>query len=95
MAQIGAISASHISTNLYYKPRFLNVDNTAFDRYKCYLLAFGWTLRAFDNEQYLLAQVAKGTWLLRTALIREGIQNRDEAFRQDRSYNRIIAFLVP
>lgn len=77
------------------QPRLLNVANTAFDHYKGYLLAFGWAPRAFDNESHLLAQEAKGTWLRRTELIREGIQNRDEAFRQDRSYNRIIAFLVP
>jgi hypothetical protein len=79
----------------YNLPRLLNVANTAFDHYKGYLLAFGWTLRAFANEQLLADQDAKQTWQRRKKLIREGLERMDEAYRQDRSYNHVIAFLIP
>lgn len=69
--------------------------NTAFDHYKGHLLAFGWRLRAFGNEQILDDQDAKQTWQRRKKLIREGLERMDQAFRQDRSYNHVIAFLIP
>ncbi|MCV4264481.1 DUF6035 family protein [Pseudomonas capsici] len=79
----------------YNLPRLLNVANTAFDHYKGYLLAFGWTLREFGNEQLLADQDAKQTWQRRKKVIREGLERMDDAFRQDRSYNHVIAFLIP
>lgn len=79
----------------YNLPRLLNVANTAFDHYKSYLLAFGWTLRAFGNEQLLAEQDSKQTWQRRKKVIRDGLECMDEAFRQDLSYNHVIAFLIP
>jgi len=79
----------------YRQPRLLNVANTAFDHYKPYLLAFGWTLKACGHDQRLSEQDAKQTWLHRKGLIREGLASQDEAYRQDLSYNALIAFLVP
>ncbi|MGX1126543.1 hypothetical protein AB7M23_003336 [Pseudomonas sp. HLS-6 TE3448] len=79
----------------YNLPRLLNVANTAFDHYKEYLYAFGWTLRLCGYEQILKDQDTKGTWIRRTKVIKDGMGNHDVAFRQDPSYNRVIAFLVP
>lgn len=79
----------------YKLPRLLNVANTAFDHYKNYLLAFGWTLKAFDNEEFLAEQDSKQTWLRRKKVIREGLQNKKEIYRQDLRYNHVIAFLIP
>jgi len=79
----------------YNLPRLLNVANTAFDHYKDFLYAFGWTLRLCGHEDSLKAQDSKGTWLRRTEIIKEGMRNYDEDFRQDPSLNHLIAFLVP
>ncbi|WP_346830901.1 DUF6035 family protein [Pseudomonas abietaniphila] len=79
----------------YNLQRLLNVANTAFDHYKEYLYAFGWTLRLCGYEQHLKEQDSKGTWLQRTKVIKKGLENHDAAFRQDPTYNRVIAFLVP
>ncbi|HDS1738288.1 DUF6035 family protein [Pseudomonas putida] len=79
----------------YNLPRLLNVANTAFDHYKEYLYAFGWTLRICGHEQLLKEQDTKGTWTRRTKIIKTGMENHDEAFRQETFDNRLLAFLVP
>lgn len=79
----------------YNLPRLLNVANTAFDHYKEYLYAFGWTLRLYGHEQLLKDQDTKGTWARRTKIIKEGMEKHDEAFRQDPSFNKLLTFLVP
>lgn len=79
----------------YRLPRLINVTNTAFESYKAYLLAFGWTLKAFNRDELLKEQDTKGTWGKRTRIIRDAFLNYDEAYRQDRSYNLLFAFLVP
>lgn len=79
----------------YNLPRLLNVANTAFDHYKQYLYPFGWALKLCDTEHLLKEQDTKGTWLRRIEVIKDGMRKHDEAFRQDPSLNRLIAFLVP
>lgn len=79
----------------YRLQRLISVTNTAFESYKAFLLPFGWTLKAFDRDDLLAEQDTKGTWGKRTKIIRDAFQNHDEAYRQDRSYNLFLAFLVP
>ncbi|WP_059405226.1 DUF6035 family protein [Pseudomonas sp. RIT-PI-q] len=79
----------------YRLQRLINVTNTAFESYKAFLLAFGWTLKAFNRDDLLTEQDTKGTWGKRTKIIRDAFHDHDEAYRQDRSYNLFLAFLVP
>ncbi|MCH5551148.1 hypothetical protein L6227_17880 [Pseudomonas syringae pv. syringae] len=43
----------------------------------------------------LADQDANQTWQRRKKMIREGLERMDQAFRQDRSYNHVTAFLIP
>ncbi|WP_223886401.1 hypothetical protein [Pseudomonas syringae] len=79
----------------YRLPRLINVTNTAFDYYKAYLLPFGWTLEAFHQAELLASQDTKKTWGKRRKIIREALRSKDPAYRQDLTYNRLFAFLVP
>jgi hypothetical protein len=79
----------------YRLQNLINVTNTAFDYYKAYLLPFGWTLKAFEQDQLLAEQDTKRTWAKRRKVIRESLQCMDEAYRQDLQYNRLFAFLIP
>ncbi|SDS59942.1 DUF6035 family protein [Pseudomonas oryzae] len=79
----------------YRLQSLINVTNTAFDYYKAYLLPFGWTLKSFKQDDLLAEQDTKGTWAKRRRIIRESLQNKDEAYRQDLQYSRLFAFLIP
>ncbi|MFP7836577.1 DUF6035 family protein [Pseudomonas aeruginosa] len=79
----------------YRLQNLINVTNTAFDYYKAYLLPFGWTLKAFGQGDLLAEQDTKGTWAKRRRIIRERLQSKDGAYRQDLQYNRLFAFLIP
>lgn len=79
----------------YRFERLLNVSNQAFDSYKPFLLQFGWTLEIFEQNELLAEQDKKGTWAKRRQIIRTALQARDDAYRPDRQYNRLFAFLVP
>ncbi|WP_256735559.1 DUF6035 family protein [Pseudomonas sp. dw_612] len=79
----------------YRFERLLNVSNQAFDSYKPFLLQLGWTLEIFEHNELLAEQDKKGTWAKRRGIIRAALQNRDEAYRSDRQYNHLFAFLVP
>lgn len=79
----------------YRFERLINVSNQAFDSYKPFLLQFGWTLEIFEQNELLNEQDKKGTWAKRRSIIRSGFKDRDEAYRPDLQFNRLLAFLVP
>ncbi|KIU48813.1 MULTISPECIES: DUF6035 family protein [Pseudomonas] len=79
----------------YRFERLLNVCNQAFDSYKPFLLQFGWTLEIFEHNELVIEQDKKGTWAKRRAIIRAALKDRDDAYRPDRQYNHLFAFLVP
>lgn len=79
----------------YRLPRLLDVTNVAFNSYKTYLMPFGWTLNAFEQNGLLQEQDKKGTWAKRRREIRDAIKNDENAFRRSREFDRLFAFLVP
>lgn len=79
----------------YRQQTLIEVTNVAFNSYKKYLYLFGWALRVYEHEGTLEKQDVKGTWAKRRKIIREAMENFDENYQRDISFDSIIYFLLP
>tara|TARA_R110002124_G_C8954742_1_gene513593 strand:- start:1555 stop:2967 length:1413 start_codon:yes stop_codon:yes gene_type:complete len=73
----------------------IQVGHRIADSYPQHVAAFGFSIKEFEQEILLEMHDKSGKWKIRSAVIRQSLQSRDQDFRPDTDTLPLISFLFP
>ena len=91
----GILSARQGKPVGYDFRNLIEVAHRLFEQRKSALPAFGYALRAAQNNTLLKEQDGSGKWERKAALVREGMRSGDAAYQLEPAMAAVVGFLFP